>query len=252
MQDWAETLAESRRLNLLARLPIDGIASRAEAEALQAQAVGALGFLPVGYKIGATSPEAQRLLQSPAPFFAPIFAEDIVESGATYPLPAGLLGVECEFAFVFARDFPHPGETIARDALAGAVGECLCALEIVGRRVEPGIPLNEASAVADFALNIALVRGSAIPDWRSMDLTAIEVSAAVDGEVVAKGGASAVLGHPLNALVWLAEALQARGTGFKTGEIVSTGTCTGIVPMTSGQSFEGRYGNLPPVKVSVS
>ena len=60
--EWAETLAESRRLNLLARLPLHEIASRAEAEGLQSEAIAALGRTPIGFKIGATSPEAQRIL----------------------------------------------------------------------------------------------------------------------------------------------------------------------------------------------
>ena len=250
--EWAETLAESRRLNLLARLPLHEIGSRAEAEALQAEAIAALGRTPIGFKVGATSPEAQRILQSPEPFFAPIFLEDLYESGIVYPLPPGLLGIECEFAFRFGRAYPEADEPIARETLEDAIEQCLCALEIVGRRVEPRIPLNQASAIADFAVNIALVRGPAIPDWRSIDLNAIEVSAVVDGGVIARGTGAAVLGHPLEALLWLARALEERGERFVAGDLVSTGTCTGIVPMTSGQHFEGRFGDLPPVRVTMS
>src|SRR3712207_8140136 len=54
--------------------------------------------------------------------------------------------------------------------------------------------------------------------WPGTDLDAIPVSAAVDGAVVATGTGSAVLGHPLNALLWLAEALWARGRGFERSE----------------------------------
>ena len=247
--EWAEALAEARHLNLLARLPLHEIASRAAAEALQAEAVRALGRQTVGYKIGATSPEAQRLLQAPGPFYAPIFAEDMLESGAVAPLPAGLLGIECEFAFVMARVYPEVGERVERDALASAIRGCFCALELVGRRVEPGIPLNEASSIADFALNIALVRGAPILDWTGLDLTAIPVEAVVDGEVVAAGSGSAVLGHPLDALLWLARTLAARGEHLEEGHLVSTGTCTGITPLTSGQTFEGRFGEFAPVRV---
>jgi 2-keto-4-pentenoate hydratase len=234
------------------RLPLDEIASRIEAEALQTRAVQALGRYRCGYKIGATSPEAQRLLQSPEPFFAPIFAEDILESGAEYPRPAGLLGIECEFAFVIARAYPEPGETIERRTLAAAIADCCCALEIVGRRVEPGVALNEKSSIADFALNIALVRGAPVPDWRETDLNAMEVHAAVDGEVVASGSARAVLGHPLEALAWLARALAERDERLEAGDLVSTGTCTGIVPLAAGQAFEGRFGALPPLRLRLT
>jgi 2-keto-4-pentenoate hydratase len=112
--------------------------------------------------------------------------------------------------------------------------------------------LNETSSIADFALNIALVRGAPVPDWREVDLNGIAVAAAVDGQVVATGSASAVLGHPLEALAWLARSLAERGRRLEAGDLVSTGTCTGIVPLTSGQTFEGRFGDLPPVRLHMT
>ena len=47
-------------------------------------------------------------------------------------------------------------------ALGSAIADCFTALEIVGRRVTEDIPLNEMSSVADYGLNVAVVRGGPI------------------------------------------------------------------------------------------
>ena len=40
-----------------------------------------------------------------------------------------------------------------------------------------------------------------------------------------------------------------RGERLRGGEIVSTGTCTGITRVAPGQTFEGRFANLPPIRL---
>jgi 2-keto-4-pentenoate hydratase len=92
--------------------------------------------------------------------------------------------------------------------LRSAIVECFTALEIVGRRVVADVPLTEASAIADFALNVAVIRGEPIAQWQTHDLAAMPVLAMVDGINVAGGTGAQVLAHPLNALLWLAERLQ--------------------------------------------
>lgn len=245
-------LAECRRARTISRLPLHELASRAEAEAFQAAAVRALGGESCGYKIGATSVEVQRLLNCLEPIQAPILREDVLESGATFRIPAGLLGVECEFGFLMARDFPASDETLGMMGLRSAIGECFVGLELVGRRVVDDVPLNEVTAIADFSLDVAVVRGSAILNWERHDLAALPVRALLDGTVVANGAGAMVLGHPLNALLWLAAVLANRGDRLRNGEIVLTGTCTGITKVSPGQVFQGRFGDLPPVEVRLA
>jgi 2-keto-4-pentenoate hydratase len=242
-------LARSRRGGTIAQLPLDKLASRAEAEAFQAVAVDALGGVPCGYKIGATSPEVQRLLSCREPIYAPVLSEDVLAGGSTFRLPQGLLGVECEFGFVMARDFPASGETPDAAALRSAIAECFIGLELVGRRLSNDVALNESSAIADFGLNVAVIRGQPIPDWTRCDLAAMPVRAVVDGITVVTSTGAAVLGHPLNALLWLAETLQRHGRGLRRDEIILSGSCTGITKVSPGQTFAGRFADFPPVQV---
>ena len=242
-------LAECRRAGTVSYLPIHELKGRAEAEAWQAAAVSARGGEACGHKIGATSMEVQRILSCREPIHGPVLREDVLASGAAFRIPAGLLGIECEFGFLMGEDFRMPAEKSNIPALRSAIAECFVSLEIVGRRVAANVPLNEASSIADFALDVAVVRGEPIPDWQGRDLAAMPVRAVLDGVTSANGNGAMVLGHPLNALLWLAGALGKRGDHLRRNEIILTGTCTGITKVTPGQLFEGCFADLPPVQV---
>src|SRR5262249_36017389 len=143
-------------------------------------------------------------------------------------VPPGVLGVECEFAFLMGRDFPGSAESLDLTALRSAIAHCYLALELVGRRVPADVPLNETTAIADFSLDVAVVQGVAIQDWEHRDLAALPVRAVLDGTTVASGTGAMVLGHPLNAPLWLATTLTKSGGRLRAGDLVLTGTCTGI------------------------
>jgi 2-keto-4-pentenoate hydratase len=242
-------LAKRRRAGTVCLLALDQLASRAQAEAFQAAAVGALGGAPCGYKIGATSVEVQRLLGCHEPIYSPILSEDVLQSGSTFRIPHGLLGIECEFGFVMGRDFPASARASGLAALRSAIAECFIGLELVGRRLADDVPLNEVSSIADFALHVAVIRGRPIPDWERYDLATMPVRAVVDGVTMVRSTGGMVLGHPLNALEWLAETLHRRGGNLRNGEIVLTGTCTGVTKVSPGQKFDGHFGDLPAVQV---
>lgn len=244
-----DALAKARNAGTTADIPLHTFADADAAYAFQADAVEAISGSPCGYKVGATSEAAQTMLNCPGPFHAPVLEQHVLESGASFTLPDGLPGVECEFGFVLARDYPEGGAA-DMDTLRDAVSGCFIALEIVGRRVVDEVPLNEMSAIADYGLTIAVVRGPEITDWGSRDLAGVAVSALVDGEIVGEGTGANVLGDPWNSLLWAAGALKSRGQGLRAGDIVMTGTCTGIAKVASGQAFEGRFAGLGSVEVS--
>jgi len=76
----------------------------------------------------------------------------------------------------------------------------------------------------------------------------------VDGQGAALGGGkgSDVLGHPLNAVVWLAQALKAQGLALRPGQVVSLGSFSALLPpkpgLTATVHYDGVTG-LQPVSV---
>jgi len=247
----AEALAAARRAGNLFDPPAPWPpATIDDAEAIQRAATDLMGEPVVGWKIGATSPEAQQIMGCDAPFFGPVFAPRTWESGATVPFPPGVLGVECEFAFRIGADQPAGKADYDAEAVSALVATCHPALEIVGRRTRgDGFP-GHIDAVADFALNVGFVYGPAIDGWRAVDLAGAEVRGFVDDNQTNAGHGRNVLGHPLNALAWLANALAVRGMELRAGDWVSTGTCLGVVPAAAGTRVRGDYGALGRVELT--
>lgn len=242
-------LAKAKREGGMIPAPAGWPPSPIDAEAIRERAIAAMGEPVTGWKIGATSPEAQKMLQCDGPVYGPLFQSATFASGEAIPLTAGTLGAECEFAFRIAADQPAGQAGHDRETITALVQSCHPAIEIVGRRVaSDGFPPVSA-ALADFGMNVAFIHGPAIPDDRSVDLAAAPVRGLVDGEETNAGHGRNVLGHPLNALAWLANALAERGDGLKAGDWVTTGTCLGVVPVKAGSTVTGDFGDLGAVRV---
>jgi len=231
----AADLAQARVTDKLIGMgPLTQIASLDDAYALQVHLDEAYASERIGYKVGATSEAAQKLFSCDAPFYGPIYARDRHTPGTNFKLRPGLLGGEAEFAFHCKEDLPTDIDLSVND-LPTYIADCHIAVELVGRRTEgDGLPpLN--CAVADFGGNFAFLEGPSIDDWTSMDLSKVEVVAKTNGAETNRGTGAAVMGHPLESLLWLHNSLRAKGSGVKAGEWISTGTCLGVIQAALGK-----------------
>ncbi len=112
------------------------------------------------------------------------------------------------------------------------------------------MPYGDAgSVVADCMLNAAMVLGTPIADWRGLDIPRHAVRLTIDGAVKGEGTGSDALGDPRNVLDWVVEKLRAAGVGLKQGQILSTGTCTGVIPFARDQTAVADFGTLGRVEV---
>ena len=92
--------------------------------------------------------------------------------------------------------------------------------------------------------------GPAVTGWQRGDLAARAVSLSLNGAHQRTGTGAEVLGHPLAALAWLANDRVAHGGGLKAGEVVTTGTCTGIVFAAAGDRARADFGDLGTVDLA--
>lgn len=253
-EDAGRALAKARlERQEIAALPGGLPTDEATAYRIQAAAVEALGQARSGYKIGATSPEAQAILHTDHPFTSPLFEPDCQQSGAAVTEPGyGLLGLEPEFALKLGTDLPPRPKAYAVDDVRGAIASVHPAFEIIGLRLPNEFFPNALVVTADFGANVGFVAGDGVSDWQAHDLSANPVAARVNGKDVASGTGKAVMGHPLNALVWLANHLSARGRGLQAGDWVSTGTCAGVVPIKPGQNASADFGPFGKVSLTLS
>ena len=92
--------------------------------------------------------------------------------------------------------------------------------------------------------------GAEIADWQNADLAAAVVKGASNGTVTNEGTGAAVMGHPLNAMLWLAEALAARGKKMEAGDIITAGTALGVIKPDPGAKITGDFGPFGQVSLT--
>ena len=177
----------------------------------------------MGWKIGCTTAVMQRFLGIPEPCEGGIFQATVQDGPGRFPAAAHhRIGVECEIAVRIGRDLP-PGDH-GRDALAASIEAVLPAIEVVDDRYADFAALGAPTLLADDFFQAGCVLGAPVADWRGLDLAALSGRMLVGGAEVGRGHGRDVLGHPLNALAWLAGTLARRGRGLMAGEIVLLGS----------------------------
>jgi 2-keto-4-pentenoate hydratase len=228
MQDAADIILDARRAKrLLAPLGALAPADAAAGYALQRRVAERLGAVPpAGFKIGATTKQMQAYLglDGPAAGFVP--AASLHPDGAELRFGDFLaVGVECEVAVRLGRDLP-PGPCTRAQA-ADAVEAVFPAIEIVERRYGDLAALGTPTLIADQVFHAGGLLGAAVPDWRAVDLGAARGELRVDGAVRGTGHGRDLLGHPLEALAWLAgSGAAAVFGGLLAGQVVWLGSVT--------------------------
>jgi 2-keto-4-pentenoate hydratase len=105
--------------------------------------------------------------------------------------------------------------------------------------------------VADNASSGVFVTGGSPRELGAIgDLRASEMTLVVEGEVVSSGTGAACLGHPLNAVVWLANVVAERGEPLQAGEIVLSGSLGPLVPVQPGKVYEAHIDGLGSVRAA--
>lgn len=198
-------------------------ADRAGAYAIQDATLAAIGPI-AGWKVGAKGPQAE-------PHCAPLPASGIHASGATLTGPAWRWRcVEVEVAFRLGRDLDPQGRLLPAVELAQAFDAVLPVIEVVESRLAEGHIADPLAQLADLQCHGALVLGS----------PSTQASAQVNLRTVVAslsfGTTSAAHMHGGNPaqdvwrlLSWLALHCAQRGQPLRAGQIVTTGSCTGLL-----------------------
>ena len=236
---------------VLPRNAVAETAARNVSYQVQAAAVEASKLTRAGWKVAATSAMAQELLGMDGPSIGPVFAEHIFKPGSTLiARPEHGAAIECEIAFEMTEDLGDDPITSMDDLLA-STARALIAVELVGCRFEGGFKGSGISVcISDFSFNAALVRGPEITGWRDMDLSAVTAKITQNGVAGNAGTGAAVLGNPILALQWAAIEAQSIGMPFRKGDIITTGTMTGVTPVKPGDTVVCDFGACGQIPIS--
>ena len=239
--------------------PLSGMTSLADGQCAQDKLVLLLSRQlgrPVGYKVGLTNPAAQQRFGVPHPVTGTIFEATLrLRDGEEVPARFGAVPVVEADLLVRVRDeginaartheevLRHVDQVIPFIELPDLVmpptrldGPNLLAINVGARLGVSGAPMP-VRADAEFAAALA-----------SMTVTMTDDT----GKELARAPGTALLGHPLNVMPWLAEDLAKRGKKLQAGDIVSLGGFSAALPAEAGRRYTVRYEGLAPQPVTVS
>jgi len=229
----------------------------AEAYAIQGQLVGrrAAALGPVaGYKIALTTPAMRAMVGMDDSIAGDMHERSLLRGNARVRAADYLrLLIEFEIAFTLAEDLPAIDAPYDRARVAQAVEAVMPAIELADDRNADYAVLkaNPLMLAADNAWNEGAVLGEPVRDWRNIDLAALRGVATINGQGVGEGHGRDVMGHPLDALAWIANNLAARGLGLWRNDVVITGSLVTSKFPKAGDHVRFEAGALGAVELHV-
>jgi 2-keto-4-pentenoate hydratase len=217
----------------------------ADAYAIQDRVASALA--PVGgWKVGAGTPTSR-------PLCAPLPASGLIGSGSTLgPGPTGERMIEVEVALRLGRDLRPQGRLLGRDELAPAFDALLPVIEVLESRLADRAEAPWLASLGDFLGHGMLVLGepSSTPPG-DLDLTKLHASMHVDGVCAVDMTGANPCGDVWRLLAWLAVHCEERGQPLRAGQIVTTGSCTGVMRAPERGAVRATVHELGSVALSL-
>jgi 2-keto-4-pentenoate hydratase len=165
-----------------------------------------------GWKVANITPQQQKGSGIGRPVCAPLMAEWSQPSPGKFPRASftDAFMVECEFAFELGVDIPPRATPYTRAEIVARIASVRPAIEFIDKRVVPAVPVEAMEA--------------------------------------ARGTGAAIKGDPLLAVVDLANA-PPPWTVLRAGQIVTTGSCTGVVKIPGPCAIKADHGPLGSVEI---
>ena len=204
----------------------DALCTREKLVAVLSERMGPV----VGYKAGLTSKPAQEAFGVTEPVGGVLYRDMLLDDGATVPADFGARPLfEADLVLVVG-DAGINAATTAEEAMAH-IAQVRPFIELPDLAYAEGEPLTGVTITAMGVAPRLGVLGAPIPvdDPAAMldALAAMQVTVtAADGTVLAEAPGAAVLGNPVNSVLWLAST----GVEFRPGDLISVGSIGPLIP----------------------
>lgn len=215
-------------------------------EGLVAELSASLGKV-VGYKAGLTNPMVQKRFGHHSPVRGVLLEKMLLDDGAEVPAKFAAIPVfEADLVVVVKDEGINQAKTPA-DVLKH-VASIRPFIELPDMVTAKEQPLNGPVITAINSGARLGVLGKPIaptPDMADTLGKMLVVMRDQDGKELAKAPGAAILGHPLNAVVWLAQDVAQSGGKLRAGDILSLGSFTPPMPPKPGMTITVTYQGLP-------
>lgn len=203
----------------------------------------------VGYKAGLTSKAAQERFGVASPVRGILLEKMLLKDGADVPADFGARPAYEADLLVVVKDASIQQAKTHLDALR-SISLVVPFIELPDLLVADG---EKLSAPLIVSLNVGArlgVVGKGIPAQATPEFAAALAAMRVvvadqKGTEIASGRGAAILDHPLNAVLWLAQELSRSGIKLKPGDLLSLGSFTAPLDPRPGLAVTVRYEGLP-------
>ena len=227
---------------------LDGYAAQ---EALHRYFCATTSGVLVGWKVGATTTAMQKYLGVDGPAYGRILSTNLHKNGAD--LSASDFydpGIECEIAMRIGADADE--KLYSRNTIGEIIDSVLPAIEIVENRYGDFLTRSAPTLIADDFFHKACVLGTPVPNWLGINLATIIGRTRINGTVRGSGTGADIMGHPLEAVAWLANTLAEHGEKLTAGQIVLTGSVAPVIWIESATAIvETELEKLGTVSVKI-
>jgi len=175
---------------------------------------------------------------------APIFSDTIQRGGeCSLFADAGSALVEPEITFILGNDLPARQADYSAAQIDAAVASCHMALELLQGRFSDDCLPSFYEKLADGLVNQGLFIGPEINKSAAYATSSINISFK-QGEKTQKFSGKHPNTLPQHPLYWLINFMSKRGTEFKAGQAIITGSYAGVVELEFDQVTEIEYKNI--------
>ncbi|WP_242213082.1 2-keto-4-pentenoate hydratase [Bacillus cereus group sp. BfR-BA-01383] len=202
----------------------------------------------IGKKVGLTSVAMQQMLGVNEPDYGHLLDDMKIESGSEVSMSSFVSPkIEAEIGFVLEQDLNGPNITYI-DVLM-ATKYVVPTLEIIDSRIVDW-KIKLADTVADNGSSAKVVIGNTFSSIDKVDLRTTGMTLYKNNSLIATGAGAAALGHPAQAIAWLANKLYEFNIGLKAGELILPGALSGAVSVQSEDNIRADFGLLGSVSVT--
>ena len=248
--------AKTAAPNFPALSDADGACTRAKYNLLLASSLGKV----VGYKAGLTSSALQQRFHTDKPVWGKLYEGMIQPSGSAVPPAFGARPLFEADMLVRVKDAAINHARTPYEVLQ-SIDQVIPFIELPDLVVQAPAQLNGAGVaainvgarlgVAGQPIAVPATRGERYALLDALERMQVQLTNG-QGELLASGKGSDILGQPLNAVVWIAQALQKEGITLQPGDLISLGSFSPLLPPRAGLGVTATYLGLPgaqPVQV---
>src|SRR6185295_4798173 len=206
----------------------------------------AAGERQIGWKVGLTA----KPIQQQFGFHEPVFACVLETQPTGHVFGANELinpGFETELCIRLRHGLEG---SVSLEQVRAAVDVVHPSFEIIETRGD--LVKQIALALADNGQQRSVVIGTPVKLAPTTELDKVEARVQLNGNEVATGLGSAVLGNPLNSIQWLAEKLGEHGRRLRAGDIVMTGSFVRQFPLQPGDVAVAEFSGIGRVEVGIA